>query len=53
MMNPERKKKVKGHEIHEYYWNGKMVVYVDSKSSELTFDQAVQEAEGKEKGNDG
>lgn len=28
-MTPERKATINGHEVHEYYWAGSMIVYVD------------------------
>ena len=39
-MNPERTKKIGPHTVEEFYWNGKMVVYVDNKTTEETFELA-------------
>ncbi len=45
-MNPERIRTINGKVIEEYYWNSKVVVYVDNRKSELTFEQACLDAEG-------
>ena len=29
-MNPTRRAEINGHVIEEFYWNGRMVVYVDN-----------------------
>lgn len=43
-MSPDRREIVNGVLIEQYYWAGKMVVYVDHYISNLTFEQAVAEA---------
>lgn len=40
-MTPERKTYVDGHLVEEFYWNGKMVVYVDHRATELSYDDIV------------
>ena len=40
-MEPERKAKVNGHTIAEYYWNGNMVVYVDNTVTNLSWEEAL------------
>ncbi len=40
-MMPDRKVIVNKKLIEEYYWGGKMVVYIDHFSSDLTYDDAV------------
>lgn len=47
-MTPDRKKTVNGHTVTEYYWNGQMVVYVDSRKDERTFEQALAALGGDE-----
>lgn len=42
-MNPERKKIVCGKKIEEYYWHGKMVVYVDNVKTDLKYDDITEE----------
>lgn len=39
-MSPERKEIVNGKKVEEYYWSGKMVVYVDNHGVEMTFEEA-------------
>jgi len=41
-MAPERSTEINGHLIEEYYWNGKMVVYVDHYRSNDTYEQACE-----------
>ena len=41
-MTPERKEMIGGHKVEEYYWNGKMVVYVDNKKTEETFAESCK-----------
>ena len=40
-MNPARKEYANGQMVEEYYWNGRMIVYIDNKLSGETFDDAV------------
>lgn len=42
-MQPEREQRYNKHLIQEYYWNGKMVVYVDHHLSQLSFGDAFKE----------
>ncbi len=44
-MSPERKCTVNGKLIEEYYWGGKMVVYVDHHAVEVTYAEAVEAVE--------
>ncbi len=37
-MKPERSKTIAGKLIQEYYWHGKMVVYVDHRLSKQKYD---------------
>lgn len=41
-MTPDRKETISGCEIEEYYCDGKMVVYVDNRTFEGTFEEAVK-----------
>ncbi len=43
-MTPDRKQIVNYKKIEEYYWNGRMVVYVDNQATDETFQQAVERA---------
>jgi hypothetical protein len=46
-MTPERKKIIGGYKIEEYYWNGKMVVYIDNQAcDDQTFDEVCAGIEG-------
>lgn len=38
-MSPERKDTIDGKKVEEYYWNGKLVVYVDNYSVDTTFEE--------------
>ena len=38
-MSPERKEIVNGKKVEEYYWSGKMVVYVDNHGVEMSFEE--------------
>lgn len=42
MMAPERRHYVNGYKIEEYYWAGKMVVYIDNRAFEGTFEEAIE-----------
>lgn len=41
-MRAERVQTVNGHTIEEYYWCGRMVVYIDNKKYKGTFEEAVE-----------
>ena len=43
-MMPERKTWVDGKLVEEYYWSGKLVVYVDHHAVEQTYDEAIANA---------
>lgn len=47
-MIPERTKKINGNIIEEYYWAGELVVYINNRLSNYTFEQAVEALEGEE-----
>lgn len=47
-MNPERSKKVGKHTIEEFYWAGEWVVYVDNRSSDLSYEDACKKYEVEE-----
>ena len=51
-MNPERKWIGKRHKIEEYYWAGRMVVYVNNSYVGSDFDKAVRLAKRSEDTND-
>ena len=38
-MTPERTEKIYGQLVEEFYWNGRMVVYVNNAKTEGTFDE--------------
>jgi len=40
-MKPKRKAMICGTIIEEYYWIGKMVVYIDYKKFDGTYEEAV------------
>ena len=40
-MTPERKKMIGWNKVEEYYWSGKMVVYVNNRLTEESFQHAV------------
>jgi hypothetical protein len=42
-MTPDRKEIVDGKKVEEYYWGGKMVVYIDNHFTEMTFEEAVED----------
>lgn len=44
-MRPERTSKIGGILVEEFYWNGKMVVYMNNHKYDGTFDQACEKAE--------
>lgn len=44
-MSPDRKKIIGNVKIEEYYWAGKIVVYVDNHLSDLSFEDACRAAE--------
>lgn len=41
-MTPDRKKTINGYKIEEYYWAEKMVVYIDNRVTEETFEEACK-----------
>lgn len=41
-MTPERETVVNGKKIQEYYWAGRMVVYVNNYKSERTYEEEIQ-----------
>lgn len=41
-MDPERKKTINGNEVCEFYWAGKMVVYINHHLTHETFDAACE-----------
>lgn len=43
-MEPKRKKTIREVLIEEYYWNGKLIVYVDHHITDETFEQACEKA---------
>jgi hypothetical protein len=44
-MTADRKQIIKGIKIEEYYWNGKMVVYVDNRLSTKNYEEEIAKAE--------
>lgn len=40
-MSPERKAKIGGHTVEEFWWAGKRVVYIDNRLTDETFEAAV------------
>lgn len=53
MILPKRRKIVNGHKVAEYYWNGKMVVYIDNKIRKLSFEDACAEQKNRPNKQDG
>jgi len=47
-MKPERYKKINGKMIEEYYWADKLVVYVNNRKFDGTFEEACKLAEMEE-----
>lgn len=41
-MTPNRQETVNGHKVEQYYWAGRLVVYVDNRKTDETFDEAVE-----------
>lgn len=41
-MTPSRNTRVNGHKIEEYYWAGRLVVYVDNQKFGGSFSEAVE-----------
>lgn len=39
-MSPDRVKVIDEHKVEEFYWAGKMIVYIDHHLTEETFEQA-------------
>ena len=48
-MNAERSVIINDTKISEYWWAGKMVVYIDNCASELSFENACEAVKNKEK----
>jgi hypothetical protein len=44
-MSPNREKKIGSHHIEEFYWAGRMVVYVDNRKTEQSFETACETIE--------
>lgn len=42
IMSPERRKWIDNKLVEEYYWAGKMVVYIDHHATKETFEQACE-----------
>lgn len=40
MMDPERKIKINGHDIEEYWWAGELIVYIDYQLFNGTYEEA-------------
>ena len=40
-MTPERSTSINGRRIDEFYWHGEMVVYIDHRATEESYDDAV------------
>lgn len=40
-MTPERKTRINNHLVEEYYWNGKMVVYLDHKKVASDYETTI------------
>lgn len=47
-MKAERTKKVNNHVVEEFYWAGKIVVYVDNNLVSESFEEVVKKLENKE-----
>jgi len=47
-MQPEKPATVDGHKITEYYWNGRIVTYVDNCIYSGSYSQAIHEYGGYE-----
>ncbi len=45
-MIPERTKRVAGKKVEEFYWAGALVVYVDNRADNRSFDDITEESEG-------
>ena len=41
-MDSQRTETINGIKVEEYYWNGKVVVYVDNQKVEGTFEDACK-----------
>ena len=41
-MSPSRETTAGGRKIEEFYWNGRWIVYIDNKLSDLTYPDAVE-----------
>ena len=47
-MRAERTKVINGNTVEEYYWAGKLVVYINNRLSNFTFEQAIKALEESE-----
>ena len=47
-MTPERRKEINGHVVEEFYWAGRLPVYVDNRLVQKTFKEACVELKEKE-----
>ena len=45
-MTPQRSATVNGHKVEEFYWNGRMVVYVDNAKTVESYSQALSRVGG-------
>jgi|TARA_R110000765_G_scaffold89285_1_gene170455 hypothetical protein len=43
-MTPDRIETVNGKKIEEFYWNGRMIVYVNNTKTEDNFETAIENA---------
>lgn len=41
-MDANRTKKINGSKIEEFYWAGKMVVYINNRKFDGSFDKAIE-----------
>ncbi len=44
-MSPERKRLIGEVKVEEFYWNGRIVVYVDNRRYDGSFNEAINELE--------
>ena len=50
-MDAERSAVINGTKISEYWWAGKLVVYINNRASELSFEDACEGAKNTEQAN--
>ena len=41
-MKPKRNEKIGRHIVEEFYWNGKMIIYIDNHISDLSWEKAIK-----------